>query len=132
MSRYQCPDCQYIYDENKGEPHEGFHPNTSRNDIPKDWACPDCAVRDKVDFIFLADSPSKETQLGVNSQLANSESGISDATPTGMAVLAAELVIPLNQENKNEGCAAKTEVLDQASTPQVVRKSSTRKKMRNK
>ncbi|WP_218024717.1 hypothetical protein, partial [Pseudomonas indica] len=62
----------------------------------------------------------------------NSESGISDATPTGMAVLAAELVIPLNQENKNEGCAAKTEVLDQASTPQVVRKSSTRKKMRNK
>lgn len=53
MARYQCPDCSYVYDEEKGEAHEGFPPNTSWAQIPADWACPDCAVRDKPDFIPL-------------------------------------------------------------------------------
>ncbi|EXS68629.1 MULTISPECIES: rubredoxin [unclassified Sphingobium] len=53
MARYQCPDCSYIYDELRGEAHEGFPPNTSWAGIPEDWACPDCAVRDKADFIPL-------------------------------------------------------------------------------
>jgi len=53
MARYQCPDCSYVYDEAKGEAHEGFAPNTSWAQIPEDWACPDCAVRDKPDFILL-------------------------------------------------------------------------------
>jgi rubredoxin len=53
MARYQCPDCSYVYDEMRGEVHEGFAPNTSWAQIPDDWACPDCAVRDKGDFIPL-------------------------------------------------------------------------------
>ncbi len=53
MARYQCPDCSFVYDEEKGEAHEGFPPNTSWAQIPEDWACPDCAVRDKPDFIAL-------------------------------------------------------------------------------
>ena len=53
MARYQCPDCSYVYDEAKGEAHEGFPPNTSWAQIPEDWACPDCAVRDKLDFSLI-------------------------------------------------------------------------------
>ncbi len=47
---YRCPNCGYVYDEAKGEPHEGFKPGTPWKLIPDDWACPGCAVRDKVDF----------------------------------------------------------------------------------
>jgi rubredoxin len=53
MARYQCPDCSYVYDEVKGEAHEGFPPHTPWAQIPEDWACPDCAVREKPDFIPL-------------------------------------------------------------------------------
>ncbi|WP_350165004.1 rubredoxin [Algiphilus sp.] len=35
-----------------GEPHEGFAPGTTWEQIPDDWFCPDCAVRDKADFIL--------------------------------------------------------------------------------
>lgn len=54
MARYQCNDCGYIYDEKVGCPHEGFPPGTHWEKIPDDWSCPDCAVRDKVDFEHLA------------------------------------------------------------------------------
>ncbi len=49
-ARYQCTDCGYVYDEAKGCPHEGFAPGTKWSEIPDSWACPDCAVREKVDF----------------------------------------------------------------------------------
>jgi alkane 1-monooxygenase len=52
--RYQCTDCGYIYDEAKGCPHEGFAPGTKWSQIPDTWPCPDCAVREKVDFVPLA------------------------------------------------------------------------------
>lgn len=48
--RYECPGCGYIYDEEIGDPDEGFSPGTRWTDIPEEWFCPDCAVRDKVDF----------------------------------------------------------------------------------
>ena len=50
MAKYQCPDCGYTYDEILGHPHEGFPPGTPWSQVPEDFACPDCAVRDKVDF----------------------------------------------------------------------------------
>lgn len=50
MSAYRCPGCDYIYDEAKGAPREGFPAGTPFSDIPDDWCCPDCAVREKVDF----------------------------------------------------------------------------------
>jgi rubredoxin len=53
MARYQCTDCGYIYDEASGNPHEGFPPGTAWERIPDDWSCPDCAVRDKIDFTRL-------------------------------------------------------------------------------
>ena len=48
--RYRCEVCEYVYDESAGEPHEGFAPGTQWSEIPDDWCCPDCGVREKVDF----------------------------------------------------------------------------------
>jgi rubredoxin len=48
--RYVCPGCDYAYDEQVGDAHEGFAPGTSWSEIPEDWACPDCGVRDRLDF----------------------------------------------------------------------------------
>ena len=56
MARYQCPGCGYVYDETLGDAHEGFAPGTAWSAIPDDWACADCAVRDKVDFVRVPDA----------------------------------------------------------------------------
>lgn len=55
MARYECTDCGYVYDEAKGDPREGFPAGTAWEKIPDDWSCPDCAVRDKLDFRKLED-----------------------------------------------------------------------------
>ena len=34
-----------------GEPREGFPPGTPWDRVPDEWACPDCGVREKVDFL---------------------------------------------------------------------------------
>ncbi len=49
-SSYQCTDCGYVYEQAQGCPREGFAPGTPWADIPNEWPCPDCAVREKVDF----------------------------------------------------------------------------------
>lgn len=51
--RYQCPGCGFVYDESAGCPEEGFPAGTAWQDVPDDWACPDCAVREKVDFELI-------------------------------------------------------------------------------
>ena len=53
MARYQCPDCGYLYDEARGDVHEGYRPGTRFAELPDDFVCPDCAVRDKADFVCL-------------------------------------------------------------------------------
>lgn len=53
MARYKCPGCGYIYDESRGDEHEGFAPGTPWSSVPDDWSCAACSVRDKVDFIKL-------------------------------------------------------------------------------
>jgi rubredoxin len=50
MSTFRCPVCDYTYEETKGAPREGFPAGTLFADIPDDWCCPDCGVREKVDF----------------------------------------------------------------------------------
>ncbi len=49
-TRFGCTDCGYVYDEAVGCEHEGFPPGTKWAAIPDDWPCPDCAVREKIDF----------------------------------------------------------------------------------
>jgi rubredoxin len=50
MSAFRCPGCGYVYDEAEGHPREGFPAGTQWSEVPDDWHCPDCGVRDKVDF----------------------------------------------------------------------------------
>ncbi len=57
MSRYRCEVCDYVYDEARGEPREGFPAGTPWAEVPDDWCCPDCGVREKVDFVAL-DAPA--------------------------------------------------------------------------
>lgn len=54
-TRFGCPDCGFVYDEKWGCPQEGFAAGTLWSRIPDDWACPDCAVREKVDFVAVGD-----------------------------------------------------------------------------
>ncbi|MGE5551288.1 MAG: rubredoxin [Bacteroidota bacterium] len=47
MSRYdlwQCSVCGYIYDPAKGDPDAGVKPGTPFENLPADWACPDCGA----------------------------------------------------------------------------------------
>ncbi len=46
----RCPGCGYVYEVAAGDEHEGFAAGTAWTDIPDSWCCPDCGVRDKVDF----------------------------------------------------------------------------------
>lgn len=47
----RCPGCSYTYEVEAGDEHEGFAAGTAWADIPDDWCCPDCGVREKVDFV---------------------------------------------------------------------------------
>lgn len=53
-ARHQCPNCSYVYDEAIGVPHEGYPAGTKWVDLPADWQCPQCAVREKPDFAAAA------------------------------------------------------------------------------
>ena len=48
---YRCGNCEYVYRIVDGAPREGFAPGTAWHDVPDDWPCPDCGVREKVDFL---------------------------------------------------------------------------------
>ncbi|GAC1400457.1 MAG: rubredoxin [Mycobacterium sp.] len=56
MSSFKCPGCEYVYDEAKGEPREGFPAGTGWDQIPDEWGCPDCAVQEKIDFEVVAEN----------------------------------------------------------------------------
>lgn len=51
---YKCPGCGYIYRESAGDLSQGFEAGTSWARIPSSWSCPDCAVRDKIDFVEIS------------------------------------------------------------------------------
>ncbi|HEX6248298.1 MAG TPA: rubredoxin [Nocardioidaceae bacterium] len=48
-----CPGCEYVYDEAVGDDREGFPAGTPWSAVPDSWSCPDCGVRDRVDFLPL-------------------------------------------------------------------------------
>jgi rubredoxin len=54
MSCFQCPVCDYVYNERDGELREGFPAGTAWREVPDDWCCPDCGVREKIDFEELS------------------------------------------------------------------------------
>ena len=46
---YICIVCGFIYDEAVGRQEDGIAPGTKWEDVPLDWACPECGVA-KSDF----------------------------------------------------------------------------------
>ncbi len=54
MKQWMCGPCGMIYDETLGMPQDGIAPGTPFEDIPDDWACPDCGVT-KSDFFLIPD-----------------------------------------------------------------------------
>ena len=55
MTVWRCPDCGYAYNEAKGDVHEGYAPGTPFANLPDDFVCPDCSVRDKAVFLPATD-----------------------------------------------------------------------------
>jgi rubredoxin len=51
VSRFQCPGCGYVYDEEKGDDHEGYPPGFALDNLPEEFVCPNCSVRYKEDFL---------------------------------------------------------------------------------
>ena len=47
----RCPGCGYTYEVERGDEDEGFAAGTAWADVPASWCCPDCGVREKVDFL---------------------------------------------------------------------------------
>ena len=44
FQKYKCVVCDFVYDEEKGDPDSGLKPGTRFMDIPDDWSCPECGV----------------------------------------------------------------------------------------
>ncbi len=55
----RCPGCGYTYEVERGDEHEGFAAGTAWSDVPDSWCCPDCGVREKVDFVPVEPSSLK-------------------------------------------------------------------------
>ncbi|MEZ0579048.1 fatty acid desaturase [Nocardioides sp. MH1] len=56
----RCPGCGYTYEVEAGNELEGFAAGTAWSDVPDDWCCPDCGVREKVDFVPLDYSEARK------------------------------------------------------------------------
>jgi rubredoxin-NAD+ reductase len=41
---WQCLVCGLIYEETKGWPDDGIAAGTRWEDVPADWACPECGA----------------------------------------------------------------------------------------
>lgn len=44
FKKYRCLECEYIYDEAKGEPDRDIAAGTRWADLPDDWSCPICGA----------------------------------------------------------------------------------------
>lgn len=44
MKKFKCTVCGFIYDPAVGDPDNGINPQTTFEDLPEDWTCPDCGV----------------------------------------------------------------------------------------
>jgi rubredoxin len=52
VRKWQCLVCGFVYEEALGLPDDGIPAGTSWDDIPDDWACPECGVG-KEDFEMI-------------------------------------------------------------------------------
>lgn len=55
MKKYECDRCGYVYDPLSGDPENGIEPGTPFEELPEEWACPDCGAP-KEEFSPLEDN----------------------------------------------------------------------------
>ncbi len=53
MSKFVCPGCEYVYDEDRGDPGGGLSPGTPLVRAEQEWRCPRCGRHGQVDFVAL-------------------------------------------------------------------------------
>ncbi|MCD5416535.1 rubredoxin [Candidatus Bipolaricaulota bacterium] len=44
MEKWECTVCGYIYDPVVGDPSTGVGTDTTFEDLPEGWTCPDCGA----------------------------------------------------------------------------------------
>ena len=44
VKEWMCVTCGFVYEEAVGHPSSGIAPGTRWQDVPDDWACPDCGA----------------------------------------------------------------------------------------
>ena len=52
MKKYGCMVCGYVYNPELGDPEQDIPKKTEFDELPEDWACPDCGA-DKSQFESL-------------------------------------------------------------------------------
>ena len=50
-TKFVCKICGYIYDEKRGEPHNGIKAGTRFQDLPDSYACPICGIDPRITSI---------------------------------------------------------------------------------
>lgn len=54
MAKWRCLVCEYVYDEDVGDPESDIPPGTLFEDLPDYWVCPVCGAS-KDQFEYLED-----------------------------------------------------------------------------
>ncbi|MGE5831865.1 MAG: rubredoxin [Methanomicrobiales archaeon] len=52
MACYQCLECAYIYDPEKGDPTQNIPPGTPFEKLPPTWRCPECKISIRKQGVF--------------------------------------------------------------------------------
>ncbi|MCK5890078.1 MAG: rubredoxin [Aeromicrobium sp.] len=68
MAKFICPNCEFVYDEAAGIPREGWPAGTPFDEVDPDWTCPDCGVREQVDFLPIEEFVRNDQDGNVISQ----------------------------------------------------------------
>ena len=68
MTVWVCANCDHEYDSQDGDLQHGVSPGTSLDELPEDWACPECGAP-KIEF---APFPSSHPQGGSGWSTSNS------------------------------------------------------------
>ena len=55
--KFVCDVCGHVYDEALGDTASGLAPGTRWENIPADWACPECGAT-KADFALAEAAPA--------------------------------------------------------------------------
>jgi len=50
---WQCLECGYVYDPEKGDPKRAIPPGTPFEDLPDTWRCPECGASKTKRGVFV-------------------------------------------------------------------------------